>query len=153
MEPGNDSEMGGKTVSYPTDADFEEARTNRAPPKKSARSVTNDVLNEVLIERSRQDEKWGSQNHPDIYPLTGETFLPTARAAKRLEIPTAVRAKALCQNDAAAGATNWASILVEELSEAVEQAALKNEKSLREEIIQCAAVCVAWIEAIDRRKP
>lgn len=47
----------------------------------------------------------------------------------------------------------WFAILAEEVGEAAE-AALENDQGrgeLREELVQTAAVAVAWIEAIDRR--
>lgn len=84
---------------------------------------TQDVLDEVQLERESQDAKWGQQEHDD--PL-------------------------------------WATILGEEYGEAC-QAALKRmfgkqtgqnlerqTHHLREELIQVAAVAVAWVERIDR---
>jgi len=47
----------------------------------------------------------------------------------------------------------WATILLEEVGEAAKEVletGAMNGK-LRYELIQCAAVCVAWIEALDRR--
>lgn len=50
----------------------------------------------------------------------------------------------------------WSAILTEEVGE-VAQAALEarfngaEPGAVREELIQCAAVCVAWIECLDRR--
>lgn len=86
-------------------------------------SVTTDrVLQEVLAERVRQDEKWGEQNGHDF---------------------------------------EWVSIMTEEVGEAAQAANEANFKSsktrgdyahLREELVQVAAVAVAWIEAIDRRR-
>lgn len=47
----------------------------------------------------------------------------------------------------------WVAILTEEVGEAakevLETGALNG--NLRKELIQCAAVCVAWIEALDKR--
>jgi len=31
--------------------------------------MSNDPLSEVMLERARQDQKWGEQNHPDLYWL------------------------------------------------------------------------------------
>lgn len=80
---------------------------------------TAEVLAEVSLERERQDDRWGEQNHDDFV---------------------------------------WGAILGEEVGEA-HQAALELEfgdserpnTNLREELIQAAAVAVAWVEAIDRR--
>jgi hypothetical protein len=123
------------------------------PPKKSARSVTNAVLNDVLMERSRQDEKWGEQNHPDLCPvLMGREGGASPQCfAEDLEIPTRSRAQFLCQQRFARKQGTWASIAVEELCEAVESAARQTQPELRKELVQLAAVCVAWIEALDRR--
>lgn len=50
----------------------------------------------------------------------------------------------------------WSAILTEEVGEAA-QAALKARfdgdplDALKEELIQCAAVCFAWIECLDQR--
>ena len=47
----------------------------------------------------------------------------------------------------------WTAILAEEFGEAAKEVletGAMNGK-LRYELIQCAAVCVAWIEALDRR--
>lgn len=53
----------------------------------------------------------------------------------------------------------WNAILMEEVGEASQEvlttafgAAAKGHGDLREELVQVAAVAVAWIEAIDRRK-
>lgn len=75
------------------------------------------VLNDIMQERARQDEKWGEQNHkPPV----------------------------------------WLTILMEEVGEA-SQAVLHEKfgghaaENLREEMVQVAAVAVAFIEYLDRR--
>lgn len=87
-----------------------------------ATSDTAHVLEEVEIERVRQDSKWGKQNCHDF---------------------------------------EWVSILGEEFGEAAREANEANFVSgknrgnfakLRAELIQVAAVAVAWVEAIDRRQ-
>ncbi|MFG3709503.1 hypothetical protein [Micromonospora sp. NPDC047730] len=96
------------------------------------------VLYEVARERSRQDAKWGEQNHPDG---TDES---------RWDKEAAVRARALCQHLAARGELTWDAILSEEIAEAFAES---DPAKLRAELIQVAAVAVAWVEAIDRRQP
>ncbi len=80
------------------------------------------VLDEVFGERQRQEARWGQQDNPDF---------------------------------------EWVSILTEEVGEAATEANEANFKSgknrgdfsnLRTELIQVAAVAVAWVEAIDRRQ-
>jgi len=76
------------------------------------------ALADVLIERDRQDDRWGVQNHSEF---------------------------------------EWLAILTEEVGEAA-QATLEREfgdseqtvDGLRTEIVQVAAVAIAWVEAFDR---
>ncbi len=93
------------------------------------------VLAEVTRERRAQDEKWGESNHPDG---TGGADR-RAMAAAHLD---------LCASAFAAGSGTWRHILAEEFTEALAQ---DNPARLRVELVQVAAVAVAWIEAIDRR--
>ena len=83
--------------------------------------TTPKILAEIQDERSRQDAKWGVQNSHDF---------------------------------------EWVSILAEEFGEAAQQANEANFttgryrgdfSNLRYELVQVAAVAVAWIECIDRR--
>ena len=99
---------------------------------------TSDVLERVMDERLRQDFKWGKQSHADYlidYPLT-------------LERDMAIK---MCnyafQNDKG----TWCHILVEEVTEAIEEAKVGDLTKLKEELIQVSAVAVAWIEEIERR--
>lgn len=96
--------------------------------------AVNAVLAEVRQERSAQDAKWGEQNHPNG---TGEEYLELAD-----------RARAIAGMAAAEGILTWEKILLEE---AFEACAEKDAKTLRKELVQVAAVAVAWIEAIDRK--
>lgn len=95
------------------------------------------VLSEVRAERLRQDEKWGVQSHPDGTAKT----LGTMAAAQR--------AKFVTDAAAANGRVTWRDILNEEVAEAFAES---DEDALRAELIQVAAVTVAWVEAIDRRR-
>ena len=80
------------------------------------------ILKEISLERNRQDEKWGEQNHNNFI---------------------------------------WATILGEEYGEACQASfnewfdpatsPIAGTIRIREELIQVAAVAVAWIEAIERR--
>ena len=121
----------------------------------------NDVLTEIAAERKRQDAKWGEQNHSDTDPvilwrLTAEgggwrPDMVAQRIAEEHEIPTGRRARHLCQNAASGGRVTWAHILIEEVAEAVDATVETDPALLRAELVQVAAVAVAWIEAIDRR--
>jgi hypothetical protein len=92
------------------------------------------VLTEVAAERRRQDERWGPQNHPDG---TGDRFGAAAALARKE-----------CDQAAGSGALSWRHILLEEVAEATAE---DRPGALRRELIQVAAVAVAWVEAIDRR--
>jgi hypothetical protein len=92
------------------------------------------VLAEVAAERHRQDARWGEQNHQDG---TGSAYAAEA-----------VLARKECGRAAGAGELTWRHILLEEIAEA---GAEHDPGSLREELIQVAAVAVAWAEALDRR--
>lgn len=102
------------------------------------------VYLEVALERSAQDQKWGQQNHPDL----GEAALANQLSREMFSV-FADSYKA--SNDAAvkAGTIDWTGILLEEVYEALAE---EDTAKLREELVQSAAVIVAWIEAIDRRK-
>ena len=101
------------------------------------------VFGGIRAERSYQDEKWGEQDHPSIDGGTDGTGkaeiygLPTEWDIKQSLAPLAKR-----------GALTWADIAIEELVEAIEA---KDESMRRGELVQLAAVVVAWIENIDRR--
>lgn len=98
-----------------------------------------DVLTDLAAERDRQDEKWGEQNHPDG---TGPEDRPWGRSAD-------VRvAKQLTDFMARRGLLTWRHILAEEFYEALAE---DEPALLRAELLQVAAVAVAWVEAIDRR--
>lgn len=97
--------------------------------------LTTAVLNDIFTERERQQEKWGEQNHPDG---TGEGWYVEKATYARWDAEWAV----------ANGNLSWLLILREEFYEAMAES---DPTRLREELIQVAAVAVAWVEAIDRR--
>lgn len=129
--------------------------------------MTAEILMEVLRERGAQDEKWGAQNHPDLTPAVTRSSLLTSEELKRAEshsrkwwlarvfqyygVLTPDKAKDYCDAEHRAGNGSWFSIHIEELSEALEQAALGDTEKMRAELVQLAATVVAHIEAIDRR--
>jgi len=93
-------------------------------------------LKEIETERIRQDKKWGEQNHPDgtAFPFSKET---------------ADLAKFACDKATKEGTLTWMHILEEEQAEAFAES---DEDKLEVELIQTAAVAVAWVEAIRRRR-
>jgi hypothetical protein len=93
-----------------------------------------DILNEVWEERILQHAKWGEQNHPDG---TGSD----------LDVAVAHDARKTCQTKARQGRVTWQDILEEEVCEAYAES---DPVKLRAELVQVAAVAVAWAEKIDR---
>lgn len=94
-----------------------------------------EVVADVVRERVRQDAKWGEQNHPDG---TGHDDWAFHRdlAVQR------------CEEHFRQGVGTWADVLGEEFFEALAE---EDPAALRGELIQVAAVAVAWCEAIDRQ--
>lgn len=103
------------------------------------------VCREVIQERVRQEAKWGEQNHPDG---TTPGFLWTA-LFRRSMAESAEIAKQEVDLDARLGQSTYAGIFLEEVFEALAE---EDPARLRAELIQVAAVAVAWVESIDRRE-
>ncbi|MFB7896113.1 hypothetical protein ACFC1B_07260 [Streptomyces xiamenensis] len=99
---------------------------------------------EIDAERQRQIARFGDQQHPD------GTGPRTASIGHGLEHAdrAAADARLRCQNAARRGQTTWRDILAEEVYEA---AAESDPAALRTELVQVAAVALAWIHDIDRR--
>ena len=100
------------------------------------------VLADVAAERVRQDAKWGEQNHPDGTGISwvldgGPNAEDACETYRRITNEAADRGK-----------LTWLDIALEEVAEAFAET---DPAKLREELIQTAAVFVAWAEAIDRR--
>lgn len=116
-------------TSYPTDDDVY---------LSLATEYTYEPIQDIADERVAQVEKFGDQSHlPDGTALWGDQNFVMARRAQ-------------LQTDEAAkdGSLTWAHILTEEYWEALAET---DPQKLRAELIQVAAVAVAWVEAIDRR--
>ena len=94
------------------------------------------IMSEVAAERARQDAKWGEQNHDDGTGL--DDGASEVAEYYRLRTTGAM----------ADGTITWHLILLEEVYEALVEA---DPAKLRAELVQVAAVAVAWVEAIDRR--
>jgi hypothetical protein len=103
-----------------------------------AYSRTAGVLIEVGRERVRQDAKFGPVR--DYRDGTGGA---DARAAAEL-------LRHVCQTapDTPEGDT-WAKVLAEEVAEAIAEV---DDDPLRRELVQVAAVAVAWVQDLDRRR-
>lgn len=112
-----------------------DAHEEHRRPGARAALLTNFVLAGVAVERARQDARWGEENHPD-HPVTDEW----AELVAMLE--------STARESMKAGPVTWAAILAEEVGEALQE---DDPAKLRAELVQVAAVAVAWVEAIDRR--
>ena len=89
----------------------------------------------VRAERERQDERWGEQNHDDGTGEPGDA-----------ENRDLIRER--CEANFYVGAGTWRHILDEEVAEAYAET---DPWKLRRELVQVAAVAMAWVECIDRR--
>lgn len=108
--------------------------------------ITDSVLKEVAEERKRQEALWGAQNHHDgTGPLT--LFLGARVPEEHTYADIRSRATDLTEWNSNSGRLSYADIFLEEVFEALAES---NQDRLREELVQCAAVAVAWVEKIDR---
>lgn len=107
--------------------------------------MMNQILTEIAAERQRQDDKWGEQNHPML-----NAMMPHARADERSRIADTCRQS--CDDNFQDGGGDWYAILMEEVAEAFEQAALGNLENFRTEMIQVLAVATAMVECVDRNQ-
>lgn len=111
------------------------------------------TLDLVAVERIAQQRKWGEQNHPDG---TGPTSTPlNIRGETNGWVDESDSASLLAElftettdSRFGRGDGTWRDILLEEVFEALAE---DDPDKLRAELIQTAAVAVAWVEAIDRR--
>lgn len=95
-----------------------------------------EVLEAVIAERHRQDDNYGDQSDlPD--GTGGEEAVAMADVARDN-----------CGLAVATGQLSWHDILNEEFREAMAETIPAR---LREELIQVAAVAIAWAEALDSR--
>lgn len=102
------------------------------------------VLEEVSHERIRQDAKWGVQNHPNG---TGEDWNEWNGQGSGHIQRVADEKREACERHFCNGTGSYADILSEEFYEALAES---DPARLRGELIQVAAVAVAWVEKIDR---
>lgn len=95
-----------------------------------------DVMASVVLERARQDAKWGEPtDRPD-----GTGGARRVRAAEN--------AKNRTDAHAADGSLTWEHILAEEVAEAFAET---DPVALRAELVQVAAVAVKWVRMLDAR--
>jgi hypothetical protein len=113
-----------------------------------------DVLSEVAAERARQDAKWGKPADRGYADGTGGLVWRADGVVRRDAIQEIRRERAdeareVCDAAFNEGRPEWRLVLREEVAEAIAE---DEPAKLRAELIQVAAVAVAWIEAIDARE-
>ena len=124
----NMNDTGEKALSWPD-----------GPPQTDDEFIDN-AINDVWRERVRQDEKWGTGRiHPN----------GTGPGRLKRRVDRAIIARNVCDASFAGGTGTWRHILDEEVCEAFAE---EDPEALREELVQVAAVAVAWIESLDRQK-
>ena len=113
--------------------------------------IDNPIYEEILLERHQQDLKWGVQDHPSISDKIskGPNSNVMDKICRYYGIPTQDKAQYDVEKAAKEGNLSWSHIAVEELSEVI---SATSEEHRRHELIQLAAVCIAWCENIDRKK-
>ena len=100
---------------------------------------TEDVLDDVMSERLRQIQLWG---HQSLQDWTGPD-----RSYINLGVNSGIVKRLQHFNDTY-GQPSWAHVLLEEVFEALSE---EDQKKLRAELVQVAAVAVSWVEDIDRQ--
>lgn len=98
------------------------------------------IYKEIKAERQRQIDKFGDQSHVPNYS--------TWPAFRDATLPNAFEARQACDLAFMGSRGSYLHILTEEVCEAAHEAAEGNPEALREELIQVAAVCVAWLEKL-----
>lgn len=107
------------------------------------------ILQEIAEERIRQEDKWGEQNHLDGTGVEWTRYVSPWVWREDRAAQIADLAKSHCERKARIESLTFMDIALEEIAEAFAET---DEQALRAELVQCAAVLVAWIGAIDRRK-
>lgn len=103
-------------------------------------NTSNNVLRELADRRARNYERFGKQHHPNGGFLEGPTGGTWQVVGAHLE--NIARTQLEKHHN-----TSWAAILSEEVGEALVAA---TPEQIREELLDVAAVCLAWCEDLDR---
>lgn len=110
----------------------------------------------VLIdaERKRQTAKWGEQDHPMLRLAARRAFVSYDTAANTVMLPTAERARKMCEHEHKNGDGTYVSIALEEFAEFFEACYFHGELSDKayDELIQTTAVFVQMAETLKRKR-
>jgi hypothetical protein len=131
-----------------------EVEATGAGPSAEFRERITKAIADVVAERLRQDAKWGEQNHPMLRRSARTAMASYDVAANTALLPTAAQARHMCEYEHKKGNGSYVSIHVEEVSEFFEACYTHGETSdeARAEMVQVAAVALAMLEAIDRKR-
>lgn len=117
------------------------ADNSPATSEEKVYDAAHDVCLEICEERVRQDAKFGTgRDFPDA-PMDARSRMEARRTERML--------RDACEQSFRNGSGTWIHILAEEVGEVGE--ATIDPVRLRAELVQVAAVAVAWIEALNRR--
>lgn len=111
------------------------------------------TIEAICLERANGIRKFGVQaslplRDSDLHEHLG--FERPERMAEHYEIPSEARAKFLLTNAMHRLELTWPHIVIEELAEAV---GARSFAEMRTEVVQLAATCLGWLEAIDHQHP
>jgi len=106
------------------------------------------LLRDIVLERGNQINKWGDRSHPSAPWYRDGIDENSASVERQIAGSMHRAAKMDCARAYHAGMLTWWHIAWEELSEALDA---DSERERRAELVQLAAVCVAWIEDIDKK--
>lgn len=109
-----------------------------------------DQFTAAAIEQRRQEEKWGIQDHPWVHSATiSNANLSKESISEYLGLPSEEVIKIDCDEAAKDGSLDFATILLEEVIEAINA---PDDDAAHVELIQVAAVALSAAAAIQRRK-
>lgn len=116
-----------------------------------ASTVRREIVEAVALERQAQIQKWGHQHRPNGHTvlLEREGGVTGQRLNDEYGLPSSSRARAECERAEKRGGAAWPAIVVEELTEAIDEVAKGDRAALRKELVQLTAVLVAWLEDLD----
>ena len=98
------------------------------------------VVRDLLVRRAKNHAKWGPQHHPGGAFLKGPTGGTWQVVGAHLE--NIARTQLEKHHS-----VSWSAILAEEVGEAL---VAGTPEQIRSELLDVAAVCIAWAEDIDR---
>lgn len=113
-------------------------------------SRAKELIELILKERWRQEELWGEQTHPCLNESIKTDDLEEfgKLMTKHYNLPDENTAKFMCESSFKEGLGTYAHIALEEFIEVVSEPNIERRKI---ELIQLTAVCIGWLESIERQ--